>query len=126
MTYPHPHLIDEEDIRDPLTACMVAGELVRAAGFEHRYTSMKSEATYYSLPGYHGLLRIAGHRSDNATGGAGRTVARCTLAPTVLTNISYGKFEMIIHLAMGQYLSRAERQFPAAELAEAPAEDDEV
>jgi len=39
----------------------MATRFVRIAGFQHRYTSMKSEALYFSFPGRHGVLRIAMH-----------------------------------------------------------------
>jgi hypothetical protein len=45
-----------------LEACRVAGEILKAAGFELRYTSMKSEACYYGWPGRPDVLRVAAHR----------------------------------------------------------------
>lgn len=47
-------------------ACTLAGEMLRCAGFEHRYTSMKSEATYYGWPGRSAVIRVACHRASRS------------------------------------------------------------
>lgn len=46
-----------------LEACNVAAEMLLAVGFEHRYTSMKSEAAYYGWPGRNFVLRVAAHKA---------------------------------------------------------------
>jgi hypothetical protein len=45
----------------PLEACAMAAEMVKTAGFEFRYASLKSEAVYYAHRGRWGVLRIATH-----------------------------------------------------------------
>jgi len=42
----------------------VAG-MLKAIGFVHAYTSMRSEACYYAIPGYSGLLRLATHKNKS-------------------------------------------------------------
>lgn len=49
-----------------LEACALAGELLRAAGFEHRHTSLKSEAAYYGWPERHQVIRVACHRAHRS------------------------------------------------------------
>src|SRR6185312_3410554 len=44
-----------------LEACHVASELVKRAGLNWVWSSMKSEACYYGHPSRWGLLRIATH-----------------------------------------------------------------
>jgi hypothetical protein len=46
-----------------LDACRLAALMVCRAGFERRYTSMQSEAVYYSWPGRIYALRIAAHKT---------------------------------------------------------------
>jgi hypothetical protein len=53
-----------------LEAIEYAVGLLKVAGFEHRYTSMKSEACYYGLPGRDEVIRVAAHahgHGDRAT-----------------------------------------------------------
>lgn len=45
-----------------LEACNSAAVMLKAVGFEHRYTSLKSEAAYYGWPGCDEVIRVAGHR----------------------------------------------------------------
>lgn len=96
-----------ENVRDPYEACIRAAYLLRQVGFVHCYTSMKSEAAYYALPGRIGLLRVAAHSKDNGHGTAGKTVSRLTLPKATVQNISDEKFEMLVALAVGQYVMRA-------------------
>lgn len=64
---------------DAFTACEIAANLVKVAGFELHYISMKSEARYYRFPGYDGLLRIAAHKGGKKRDGvAGDTWAKIT------------------------------------------------
>jgi hypothetical protein len=62
----------------PHEACQHAAELLKAAGFEFRYASMKSEACYYGLPGVPDLIRIAAHKHDRGIAGMGKIIARIT------------------------------------------------
>lgn len=43
-------------------ACDLAAAYLKQIGFEHRYTSRKSEACYYGMPGKESVLRVAAHR----------------------------------------------------------------
>lgn len=47
-------------------ACAIAGEMLRNAGFEHRKTSMRSEAVYYGWPGRHQVIRVARHKAGQS------------------------------------------------------------
>lgn len=62
----------------PLESCTHAAGLLKRAGFDLHYTSMKSEACYYRLPDRAELVRIAAHRHDRGTAGLGKIVARVT------------------------------------------------
>jgi len=64
----------------PLDACTMAAELLCEAGFEFRYSSMKSEACYYGLPTVPDLIRIAAHKHDRGVAGLGKIVSRITFA----------------------------------------------
>lgn len=66
------------------TYCEYAAERLKAAGFVHHHTSMKSEACYYRYPGKKCLIRIATHGSR-----APRTLPTDSL-PTV-ARITFGK-----------------------------------
>lgn len=46
---------------DTLHLCARAGEMLKAVGFVHHYTSMRSEAVYYRWPGKTHLLRVSAH-----------------------------------------------------------------
>ncbi len=46
-----------------LEACAIAGKMLVQCGFEHRYTSMKSEASYYGWPGKAPVIRVACHKA---------------------------------------------------------------
>ena len=61
-----------------LKACAIAGEMVRAVGFERRYTSLRSESTYYGWPGKEPVLRIATHKASRATRGQVPVIATIT------------------------------------------------
>jgi hypothetical protein len=63
-----------------------AAARLKAAGFQVVNVSMRSEAVYYALPGYRGLLRLAAHRSNPLRQDLRTdrpTVARVTLSPFV-------------------------------------------
>lgn len=49
--------------RDCLDLCDRVAAMLKAIGFEHVYTSMRSEACYYAMPGFTGLLRLAAHKN---------------------------------------------------------------
>jgi hypothetical protein len=89
---------------DALTACQEAASLLRQAGFQLAYASMRSEACYYQYTGYHGAIRIAAHR-------LGRTESQGVGMP-VVAKITFGanqgpvRFENIeqqVMLALGRY-----------------------
>jgi hypothetical protein len=61
-------------------ACAIAGEMVRAIGFERRYTSLKSEATYYGWPGKEPVIRIGAHKASRATRGQAPVIATITFS----------------------------------------------
>jgi hypothetical protein len=48
--------------RDVLEHCCEAAELLKAAGFVHVWTSMKSEAAYYRWPDRSAVIRVAAHK----------------------------------------------------------------
>lgn len=76
-------ILGQDPIGACLNACALAGELLKGAGFEHRWTSMQSEAVYYGWPGRDQLLRVAAHRHrrEERRGNGGRTVAKVTFSP---------------------------------------------
>lgn len=96
-----------------LEACMHAAEIVKAAGFELRYTSRQSEACYYALPGRHALLRIATHgQKCPPIGLAGDVVAKITFNANGCDEI--GKVDVFkehldhkIEMAIGRYVIRS-------------------
>lgn len=66
---------------EALAAMEAAAGLLRRLGFEHRYSSMKSEACYYGQPGRTEVIRIASHgrKHKRRNGGcAGRVAATIT------------------------------------------------
>ncbi len=88
---------------DPLTACGIAADLLRAAGFEIRQRSLQSESTYFGRPGVTGVVRISTHRHSHA----GR---RGVLANVTLRNeIGLTECRIIgrVAVAIGIYLLRA-------------------
>lgn len=97
-----------------LELCQRAAQMLRDAGFEHAYTSMKTEAVYYRLPGYYGLLRVAAHSKDktNQIHGFEPIAARVTFngggtQPPGTLLISDEKVETVVAQAIGFYMMRA-------------------
>lgn len=57
---------------------------LKGAGFEIKRISLKSEATYFGLPGCPEQLRIANHSGGKMSGGSTTpTVARITIPPNI-------------------------------------------
>ena len=99
----------------PLNACLVAESLVEQAGFVRVHASQRSEATYWRLPGRHGVVRVATHKKRSKRGPDGPTVACITfqgqgteadgslrLAPHAL--------EFVVAQSIGLYMIRAPRK----------------
>lgn len=88
-----------------LVACDQAAAMLRRVGFALAATSMRSEACYYTMPGYHGAIRIAAHR-------LGRTETREMMMP-VVSKITFGEgrgpvkdqhVRQAVLLALGGYI----------------------
>lgn len=87
------------------TYCEYAVERLKAAGFVHHYTSMKSEACYYRYPGRDCLIRVAVHGSRAPTtlpAGSLPTVARITFGSTYNPK-SWDAVDSQIYRAVGRY-----------------------
>lgn len=102
-----------------LEACDRASIILRELGFRLTYTSMKSEACYYKLPGFDGVVRIAAHR-------LGRTEHRKMSSPVVANvtfglcqgNLSQQQIGQRVTFALGKYLTerlKAEACNPVAQ-----------
>lgn len=94
-----------------LEACAVAGDLLRTAGFEHRHTSLKSEAAYYGWPGRHPVLRVACHKAHRHELNGEPVIATITfnvrnfkVDAAGLTVISRGYVIRDVARAIGQYM----------------------
>ena len=102
------HRRDKVSVGDnALDAVAKASGMLRSIGFRLAYTSMQSEACYYELAGWNGVIRIAAHRH-------GRTMRRSDLLPVVAT-VTFGKnqgqfnddeIERATHQALGRYFMR--------------------
>lgn len=88
-----------------LVACDQAAAMLRRVGFTLAATSMRSEACYYTMPGYLGAIRVAAHR-------LGRTESRETMMP-VVAKITFGEnrglvkeqhLRQAVMLALGEYV----------------------
>jgi hypothetical protein len=88
------------------TYCEYAAERLKAAGFVHHYTSMKSEACYYRYPGRNCLIRIATHAGSRAPKSLPAeslpTVARITFGQTYNPK-SWDAVDAQICRAVGRY-----------------------
>ena len=49
-----------------LEACDAAVTLLKSIGFKLACTSRKSDASYYIMPGYHGVIRVSAQRYSNS------------------------------------------------------------
>ena len=89
--------------------CARAHEALKAAGFERVAVSMKSEAVYFRLPGRHGLLRVATHKTKQGSIGLDAIVATLTFrgnrfnAPEEMTCSEEG-LETMLMIAVGRYI----------------------
>lgn len=90
-----------------LEACNLAADMIKAAGFEFRYASFRSEACYYGWPERTTLLRIAAHSHDKGVNGLGKIVSRLTLNSQSIKFKSPDTMERIIALAIGHYFLRS-------------------
>lgn len=88
-----------------------AAKELKAAGFYHAQTSMKSEAAYYRLPGRHGLLRIACHKSKREPIGMNYVAATITFCggkrDRAHLHCDDMRFNNMIWTAVGQYMMRS-------------------
>jgi hypothetical protein len=105
-----------------LEACALAGELLKGAGFERRYTSMKSEACYYALPGRSDVIRVAAHRVSRSERWQAPIAVTLTFnranfeqKKTGLFEISKAKMLERLAIAIGHYMLRTAglEQFPS-------------
>lgn len=64
-----------------LDACDLAAAMLRAAGYEVAHVSLRSEATYYRLPGRAGVIRVAAHRHEKPPIGLDPVLAKITFSP---------------------------------------------
>ena len=102
-------------LRPTLELCTQAAEILKAIGFIHRCTSLKSEACYYAWPGYNTLLRVAAHggKDNKAAQRFGKVVARLTFnggaggTPPHVMLIADCKFEGMVAQAVGLYFVRS-------------------
>lgn len=62
-------------------ACNEAAAFLKQAGFVLVNASMKTEATYYRLPGRAGVIRVAEHTGGKSPPGLDRILARLTFLP---------------------------------------------
>lgn len=99
-----------------ISYCQYAAERLKAAGFEHVYTSMRSEACYYTHPTKPGCnLRVAMHKFGRTEGACvprnnGVTVANilfpirnCSPIPS-----TWEKVDVVIFLAVGRFFMFSE------------------
>lgn len=91
-----------------------AAEMLKTAGFELRYVSMKSEACYYSWPGRDEVIRIATHRQNGPPRIVNnyKMVAKLTFSGTNLirrgdTAVREDKLRTMVAVAIGTYFLRA-------------------
>ncbi len=87
-----------------LDACTYVADLLKAVGFEHRWSSLKSEACYYALPGQVEVLRVAAHRY----GGAEFGMAKVAVCLTLTASVNWGepKLHDMTAWAIGVYYLR--------------------
>lgn len=103
-----------------LALCDRAAAMLRDAGFELRYVSMKTEACYYGLPGRTSLLRVATH----GYGGGGNKRGPTTPVAAKLTfngcqgdqpghmRLAEQKFETMVASAIGCYMLATAKERP--------------
>lgn len=92
-----------------LDACSLAASFVKRAGMVHVWSSMKSEACYYLMPGRFGVLRIATHTKGgrNPDLRNGPTLVSVTFPEVNLRGFSTENVENQAANAIGLYLIRA-------------------
>ena len=88
-----------------LDLCDRVADMLKAIGFRHVYTSMRSEACYYAMPGYSGLLRVATHKNKKSNlQWKGRPVVAKLTFTTSTTFKSEHNFMEHIAKAVGRYM----------------------
>lgn len=93
-----------------LEACATATTLLRKAGFEVAYVSMRSEAVYFRFPGRPGVLRVADHAGGKGMPGLDRVLAKLTFLPHRLRKepdtLAIGDTSMhnLVCAAIGRYM----------------------
>lgn len=96
---------------DCLELAARAAEMLKAAGFVHVCTSTRSEATYYRIPGRHGVLRIATHPSKGAPYGLPPIYATLTFRggkrDRDVLHCDDDRFNTMVCLAVVQYFLRS-------------------
>jgi hypothetical protein len=99
-----------------LEACAYAADLLKQAGFEHRYTSMKSEACYYGLPGREEVIRIAAHAHGHGDRALMPIIVRLTFAAPSAESLSVHKswdqVDNRVANALGYYVLRCAKALP--------------
>lgn len=100
--------------RHQLDACTRAADLLKAAGFELRYISMKAESCYYGWPGKPWTIRVAGHR-HNGPRGSGPTdtvIAKITISAAMthyqggINAVPDSRLVALVATAIGVYFLR--------------------
>lgn len=103
--------------RSVLDLCDEAIARLRSIGFERAHVSMKSEATYWRLPGRHGLLRVATHPSKRPPIGMDAVHACVTFrGPRRGRDVlvcSQNQIEQMLTWAIGQYVMRSFAPMPS-------------
>ncbi len=90
---------------DSLHMVNLAAEKLRSLGFEPVYVSMRSEAVYYALPGFSGVLRLATHGRK-----AGKRLARKSdwkVSSSLTLNAKHTNWPEVdckVNEAIGRYL----------------------
>lgn len=107
-------MTDADD--DALNACATATAMLRSIGFELAHVSMRSEACYYTMPGYHGAIRVAAHRYG------GSEMRGMTMPVVGLVTfghnqgaVSAKRLEYTVMLALGRYFYARTRREQSVE-----------
>jgi hypothetical protein len=107
-------------------ACDYAADILKKAGFAHRYTSMKSEACYYGLDPHPGVIRVAMHRHGHGDRTLMPIFAKLTFREGAAGASggclkSWQQLDEMIARAVGHYLLRATGALPMDAVARADA-----
>ena len=101
--------------RKPRRSCLelagLAGDRLKASGFQVVTVSLKSEAVYFRFPGRHGVVRVACHPWHGEKIGMNRVVATLTFRggrhqrDTLYCDEM--RFDQLLWTAIGQYMERS-------------------